>query len=147
MKNYKIPLGILAVLVVVYIIIQVLNSTDKSKTIVGTKEQAVQSTVAKQIDYEILKRVDFNDGLTLEVLVSEQSAKSDVMALARSLKKEHSKDKKLYINIFDSKDAYKNRDNINYPEAEYSKHWLVAVSINKYTGHEALDWVAEGRDH
>jgi len=86
-------------------------------------------------------------GVGMTILVAEKVTKEEVLALAQHLRSKHSSTKWLWVDIFDSKEAYLHRDDPNYPEKKYSKHWLVQVFRNRKTGEDRIDWVAEGRDH
>ena len=99
------------------------------------------------IIFETLKKHDIPaGGTTLIILVSEKETKDNVMKLAKILFEEYTSKGSFYLQIFDSKEAYINRDNPEYPEKKYWKHFLVDGSYNKNTGYKNLDWVADGRD-
>jgi hypothetical protein len=81
------------------------------------------------------------------ILVSEEATKEEVLTLAYHLRSKNLSMGWIWIDIFDSKEAYLHRDDPNYPEEKYSKHWLVNAMRNPKTDHDKINWVAEGRDH
>lgn len=99
------------------------------------------------INFEILQDSRKSGGATLEILVSKRENKDDIMKLAQMIFEENSSKGSLILNIFDSYEAYLNRDNPNYPEEEYWKHFLVQGINNPSNGYQNLEWVAENRDH
>ncbi len=102
------------------------------------------------IQYEVLKQWTFPmsgfGGIGMDILVSEKATKDEVLNLARYLRTIHGKGG-IMINIFDSKEAYLNRENLQYPEKKYFRHFLVQITKNPVTGFDKIEWVAEGRDH
>ena len=112
------------------------------------KTEAQEEAKQRFIAYETLRRwTPQGGGVGMIILVSEETTKEEVLALARHLRSEYLSMGWVWIDIFDSKEAYLHRDNPNYPEEKYSKHWLVNVVRNPKTGHDKINWVAEGRDH
>jgi len=97
---------------------------------------------APDISYETLRQWKIGRGGTgIEVLVSESATKAEVMALARSLEERYRKTGGLQVLfIFDSREAWANRDNDKYPQDKYFKHFLVAKTLDE------IKWVAEGRE-
>jgi len=115
-----------------------------------TEEKTQRPKEEKQhfITYETLRQwTPPAGGIGMAILVAEEATKEEVLALAQHLRSNYSSRGSLWIDIFDSKEAYLHRDDPNYPEKEYSKHWLAHVFRNPKTGEEKIDWVAEGRDH
>ncbi len=97
----------------------------------------------KTISYEVLKKWGDPPGrFGMDILVSETAARADVMSLVNSLMRRYN-DQYLVINIFDSRETWRNQDNEAYPEKEYFRHFLVQVWKDDREAH----WVAEGRDH
>lgn len=102
----------------------------------------------KTIDYQVLRQWSTPaGGIGMEILVSEDAAKEDVLALANSLRSKYLSRGYIFIDIFDSLEAYTHRDDMTYPEAEYWKHYLVNIVRNPQTGYDEIYWAAEGRDH
>jgi len=77
----------------------------------------------------------------MEILVPESTAKTDILKLAHNSYSRYSGQGMVVILIYDSKEAWQNRDNDAYPQALYMKHFLVST----ITG--SVNWTAEGRDH
>lgn len=98
------------------------------------------------IQFEVIQSQNIPaGGIRLTILVSENETQEDVMALARMLFYENSKKGNIFLQIFDSREVLSNRDNPNYSEREYWKHFLVDASYNSSTGSKDLKWVAENR--
>jgi len=111
----------------------------------GEEEEYAQEPRIEQniITYETLRKWDIlvNEGVGMELLVSPSATKQEVMTLARHLKSKYrSRNKYVWVNIFDSKIAYLRRDDMSYPQAEYWKHFLVQVNLSN-----EVMWVAKGR--
>jgi hypothetical protein len=84
----------------------------------------------------------------MEILVAPSSSKSQVLELAKALRKKYAiNDRFVNIHIFDNETAYRNRENESYPEAEYFRHFLVTINVNPNTGYDEIEWQARGRDH
>ncbi len=100
----------------------------------------------KIISYEVLKKWDSAVGrFSMELLVSETASRQDILNLAKSLARRYA-GKYLAIQIFDSREAWRNRWNEGYSEKEYAKHFLVDISGDWKDGKE-IHWIAEGRGH
>lgn len=100
------------------------------------------------ISYETLRQWDINaDGVGMEILVSADATKIEVMTLARYLRGKYPSKRHefLLVQIFDSKEAYLHRDDMGYPQDEYLKHFLVNIFRNQRKGIDDLKWVAKGR--
>ncbi|MFA4907840.1 MAG: hypothetical protein WC602_06210 [archaeon] len=148
MKKKKPVIFIMIVVVFSMALVQCEKKVEKSYSI--QKENEIVNTndmVNKFINYEVLKSVVSTNSEMMVILVSEKSTKQEVMELLRHLKSQHSLSKMVFIQIFDSKEAYQNQQNDSYPENKYWKHFLADYSHNPNTGHDELNWVAEGRDH
>ncbi len=115
-----------------------------------TEQKTKAPEEAKQlyIPYETLRQWTVpSGGIGMEILVSEKATKERVLALARHLRSKYLSEGFILIQVFDSKEAYLNRDNPSYPEKKYFKHFLVDLVRNPKTGYDEITWVAEGRDH
>lgn len=99
------------------------------------------------IKYQVLREWKPKNGIGMELLVNENATKEEIMKLAKHLRKNYESLSFLSIDIFDSREAWENRENLNYPEEEYSKHWLVNMVRNKNTGYDEIKWVAIGREN
>ena len=97
------------------------------------------------IEYQILREWKPKYGVGMELLVSEDAKKEDIMKLAKYLRHKYKNRSFINIDIFDNRDTWQNRDNQNYPEEEYFKHYLVNMVRNKNTGYDEIKWVAVGR--
>ena len=86
-------------------------------------------------------------GIGMALLVPEEVTKEQILALARHLRAEHLSKGWIWIDIFDSIEAYQNRVDPDYPEEEYAKHWLVQITYNSQTGLDKIEWLAYGRNH
>ena len=107
-------------------------------------QQQVQQNI---IPFEIIRQWTIGAGGNgMDILVSEQVTKDQALQLAEHLRAKYSRGF-LMVNIFDSKEAYLHRDDANYPEKEYFKHFLIQIIRNPNTGANELTWAAEGRDH
>jgi len=100
------------------------------------------------IRYEVLRQWSpGTSGIGMEILVSPENTKKEIMALAGHLKQMYLHRLKnngmLYINIFDSRQAWTNRDNDSYPQETYFKHFLVQINTME---DQEIRWVAKERD-
>jgi len=106
---------------------------------------------ARLIPFEVLKKWQIPPGgIGMIILVSEKTTKGEVMELAVRLREQHlDKCKKgkggIWIDIFDSKEAWLNRDNPKYPDAKFDRSWLVNICVNPNTGFDKIEWTAIGR--
>jgi len=99
------------------------------------------------IDYEILRvHTTPNGGISMDVLVSPRATKQQVLELAYYIKGRNQDLPFLFVLIYDSKEAWANRDNENYPDEEYWKHLLVRITVNKHTGVDEVVWLARNRE-
>jgi hypothetical protein len=107
---------------------------------------------ADLIPFEVLKNWQIPPGgIGMIILVSEKATKDEVMKLAVKLRERYIHKYKgkggIYIDIFDSKEAWLNRDNPKYPEAKFDRSWLVNINVNPYTGYDKIEWTAIGRKY
>jgi len=107
------------------------------------------------LDYQVLREWEIPaGGIGMDLLVDESATKEEVLALAAYLREEHS-DGYIVIFIFDSVEAHAARETetrtgrfpSNYSDEEYLKHHLVNIIRNPKTGHDEIQWVAEGRGY
>lgn len=98
------------------------------------------------ISYEVLRRwTPGRSGTGLELLVSPTAKRIEVMQLANHLTNQYRSEGLVVMFIFDSREAWANRQNDSYPEKEYWKHSLVAVMSPPLSGEPEVRWTAEGR--
>jgi len=99
------------------------------------------------IGYQTLREWTIGaSGIGMEILVSPTNTKEEIMALAGHLRKEKIRSgTRNIVFIFDSRDAWANRENDNYPQEKYMKHFLVSINVPA-TGRPEIRWEAEGRD-
>jgi hypothetical protein len=98
------------------------------------------------IDYEVLRQwIPGRSGIGLELLVSPTAKRIEVMQLANHLINQSRGNGQVVIFIFDSREAWANRDNDTYPEKEYFKHFLVTVMSPPLPGESEVRWTAKGR--
>jgi hypothetical protein len=149
MKKRNAATMILLVVVTLFVTFGCGKKEEKEPALrIEQKTMAPVETKQSIIAYETLRRWTIPaGGVGMEILVSENATKEEVLALARHLRSNSPPKGLLIINIFDSKEAYLHRDDPNYPEERYSKHWLVNVLGKRETGDDKINWVAEGRDH
>lgn len=103
---------------------------------------------ANVIQYDVLRSWNIPaGGVGFDILVSEQASKDEIIKLAAELRNENLSKGNIVINIFDSPEAWQNRDNPNYPQDKYNRHFLVQVIVNRKTGYDKITWDAKGRDH
>lgn len=118
----------------------------KRQTLKCDTTSGTSNTIKKIIDYQILRKwIPGISGVGMDILVSECASKEEVLKLARKLRKESKPKGSVFISIFDTKEAWRNRENSDYPDSKYFKHFLVSIIINPHTGHEQLIWMAKGR--
>jgi len=113
--------------------------------------------VAQTIDYQVLKEshpaLGKKGGIGMDILVDESATKEEVMALASRLRARYHDKDFIWINIFDSRDDWADRENMTkgalprYSEKDFYRHFLVDITKNEATGLDKINWVAEGRDH
>jgi len=135
MKKFLIGIGVFVVFVFVF---------DYFYTH-GSKSKEPEQKAEQFIKYSVLRQWKIGStGIGMEILVSPTNTKDEIMALAGNLRKEKLRGGPLnIIFIFDSKEAWANRDNDAYPEKTYWKHFLVEINTQEA---EEIKWVAEGRE-
>jgi len=107
-----------------------------------------KAEVPKTIDYQVIRQWEVPaGGIGMDILVSEDATKEEVLALANSLRSEYLPGGYIYIQIFDSLSTYNHREDLTYPEEEYFKHFLVDIKRNPKTGYDEILWVAKERGH
>ncbi len=107
-----------------------------------------KTEVPKTIDYQVIRQWAIPaGGIGMDILVSEEATKEEVLALANSLRSKYLPGGYIYIQIFDSLEAYSHREDLTYPQEEFMKHFLVDITRNPNTGYDEIRWVAEGRGH
>ena len=146
MKKESIIMMII-VITVAFLAVAGCGRRDKNDQELRIEQKRQKPAKIKQsvIAYEILRKWDIriNQGVGMDLLVSPRSTKQEVMTLARHLKNKYlSRNKYVWINIFDSKKAYLHRDDMSYPQAEYWKHFLVQIDLSN-----KVMWVAKGRSN
>ena len=113
-------------------------------TLIGSESKSEQTL----IPFEMLRQWSIPaGGVGMEILVSEKASKEEVLSLAQHLRSKYLSKGYIFIQIFDSREAYKHRDDSRYPEKKYFKHFLVEIGRNPKTGYDKINWVAEGRGH
>jgi hypothetical protein len=101
----------------------------------------------KIIAYDVLRKWyphNKKNNLGMELLVSPQASKADVITLSRNLWDAYKDKNILFILIFDSREAWRGRGSEKYPAPNYWKHFLVSIIRNNYTGHKEMLWVKDG---
>ncbi len=122
------------------------------------REEEVARKRMDGIRYEVVRQWDApcagRGGIMMDILVDGSATREEVMTLARSLRAKHSDKGCIFFWIFDSREAWldkvdvsKNVAKLRLSEKEYWRHFLVFANRNINTGLDAVDWVAEGRDH
>jgi len=143
--------GIVTIIVALIVLVIIMGcAKEEEPKISETESETEISKKTKQqfIAYEVLRLwTPQRDGIGMIILVSEEATKEEVLAFAQHLKAKNISKEWIWIDIFDSKEAYLHRDDPNYPEKTYSKHWLVQIFQNRKTGEDRIDWIAEGREH
>ena len=81
------------------------------------------------------------NNLGMELLVSPQASKADVITLSQYLWTTNKYKNILFILIFDSREAWRNRGTEKYPASDYWRHFLVSIIRNNNTGHKEMLWV------
>jgi hypothetical protein len=117
-----------------------------SRSAVSVSVPEIKKPETHALSYEVLRSwTPGRSGTGLELLVSPTASKSEVMQLAHELMYEYAEYGQEVISIFDSREAWANRGNGNYPETAYWKHFLVSIFNPPLPGDERVKWVAEGR--
>jgi hypothetical protein len=102
------------------------------------------------IEYQVLRSWKIPAGGNgMEILVSEESTKEEVLELAENLHSIYKNRDRghIVIHIFDSRTVWQNFGSLDYPEELYFKHYLVSIIRNPNTGHDQTNWMARYRDH
>jgi hypothetical protein len=94
------------------------------------------------VPYEVLSEWQVAGKLCQELLVAESTSRADAMALGEWLKQNH-EGQFFLIFVYDSREAWRNRDNDRFPEKKFWRHYLVGVSADP----PCVTWMAEGRGH
>lgn len=122
------------------------GSCKKSSPVPDTRvwHEVVQEKI---IDYQILRSwVPGKTGTGLEILVSPNSTKEEVLALAKSLVQQYRSTGFIVAMIFDSEEAWANRDNDKYSEEKFFKHKLVHIWVPALSDGKEITWTGEKRD-
>ena len=101
----------------------------------------------KIIAYDVLRKWypdSKKNSLGMELLVSAQASKADVITLSQYLWGTYQDKNILLILIFDSREAWRDRGSDKYPASNYWKHFLVSIIRNNRTGHKEMLWVKDG---
>jgi hypothetical protein len=103
-------------------------------------------SVKNQTDFQVLSQSNGRDGkhISLVILVPLKSKRPDVIALAETLKAQHKmKEGTVYLEIWDSKEAYDNRLNDGYPFCKLVAHKLVEALCNPQSGYDGIEWLPD----
>jgi len=136
----------------IFVFIAILGSiaprdNNKSQNNISSTAQK-ETAKGSLIKYETLRQSNIPaGGVSMDILVSEDATKEEVLSLAKYFRSTCLPDHFILVNIFDLREAYLHRDDPNYPEEKYGKHWLVEMHRNPKTGSDEINWVGEGRDH
>lgn len=101
----------------------------------------------KIIAYQVLRKWyphNKKNNLGMELLVSPQASKAEVITLSQNLWGIYEDKNILFILIFDSREAWRGRGSEKYPTSNYWKHFLVSIIRNNNTGHKEMLWVKDG---
>jgi hypothetical protein len=99
------------------------------------------------VDYTILRSwIPGDIGTGLELLVSPTATRVQVMQLAYHLLERYRPTGTVEIRIFDSKPAWINRDNDDYPRKEYLSHFLVLAMSPPPSNLTEVTWMAIERE-
>ena len=132
--------GIGALVVLMVAIVVIFDPTEPPPI----KKVAVEKTTSEEemLPYSVLRRTSRSyDHLVLEILVESDATKSEVMELAHSLRKQHDERSIMFIDIFDSEEAWRRKGDETYPEENYWSHYLVQVARNRSTGLDTVMWI------
>jgi hypothetical protein len=98
------------------------------------------------VPYEILRDWAIGrSGYGMEILVSPNTTQNEVFILARSLVEKHSSKGMFIAMIFDSREAWENRNNDNYPEHKFYLHKLAQIEVPPPASGKMITWTAENR--
>lgn len=156
-----IPYGILLVLIIALVVActeKEDGSNRASNSSTRSRYPSPTATAQPVISYDIVRRWEMpcrgKGGIGMEMLVSPNATREQVMQLAGKLRAEFSNKGCIQIAIYDSREAWMDRLDALKPEAklrlseeEYFRHYLVDISRNANTGHDETIWVAKGRGH
>jgi hypothetical protein len=95
---------------------------------------------------KVLRVSEGRDGkhFVIELLVPSGLSKKDVIEIANSIMKPgRSTYLTVDIEIWDSKEAYMNRDNDTYPDCAIFKHWLVRAEYISSSGFNEIEWLPD----
>lgn len=101
-------------------------------------EKAPKNQYSSQelIDHEVVSKTEGS----CDIVVKPGASDAKIKELAYHYLKQMEKPKKpTIINIFDSKKAWKNRDNLSYPQNEYFKHYIFQI-IQARNGKRIETW-------
>ena len=150
-KHRKVPLiGLFISFVLIIIGGTLLLDQESRQPSPKIKQKIETSMEAKQslITFKTLRRWNVpSGGIGMELLVSEKATKKEVMALAQHLRSKYLSKGFINIHIFDLEEAYLHRDDSDYSEKKYFKHYLINLVRNPKTGYNKINWMAKGRDH
>lgn len=107
--------------------------------------QSPLQKVDSLIGFSILREwKPLGDGIGMELLVKNGASKQDVIALANYLRQKYSTSPRIWIDIFDDREAWSRRPDPKYPESEFVRHWLVAIRVPHKTmgGKQEIEWLA-----
>ena len=100
-----------------------------------------------QIPFEILNEIVLPNKVSLYIYVDPEYTQSEILALGayfRDVKYENVST--LYIAIFDSKEAYENRNKVPiYSESTFKRYFLIQYIRNPETRLDKLTWIGVGR--
>jgi hypothetical protein len=124
---------------------------NEEKVLLSKNEQKTETpkeTKQNIITYETLRQWTIPaGGVGMQILVSDEATKDEVLSLAKHLRSNSSPKNFFILHIFDLEEAFLNRDNPDYSDEKYFKHFLVSAVRNPKTGYNKINWMAEGRDH
>ena len=127
------------------------ESYDSPKASVRQKVLERPAEVTEQqkkiIAYDVLRKWfpdSKKNSLGMELLVTAQASKADVITLSQNLWETYKDKNILFILIFDSREAWRGRGSEKYPASNYWKHFLVSIIRNNRTGHKEMLWVKDG---
>ena len=107
-----------------------------------------QDAKVNSLNYYILRESRTpKKGTELEILVSKDAKKEDVLTLAKHLRFVNRSAKYFYLNIYDSRDAYDYAKDNSYPQGKLNKHFLLTLIHDEDAGYDRFEWLAKGRDH
>lgn len=149
MKRKNITMMI--VLIAVTLVITCGCDKKEEKVLISKNEQKIETpeeTKQNIITYETLRQWTIPaGGVGMQILVSDKATKGEILSLAKHLRSNYSPTSYFVLQIYDLEEAFLNRDNPNYSDEKYFKHFLVSAVRNPKTGYNKINWVAEGRDH